>query len=192
MCPCGANSKCPSGRCNRCENRVTRDTSRRAAGLCPKCGLRHPTKGRKECALCRKRFRKQRKRRFLKRKAAGTCTWCGVDEAKVLRALQTFCEKCWIKNRAVAHGVIPSVAWTLWLEQKSICAYTGERMILGGTLPMSASLDHKTPTLRGGGNEKQNLHWVTRKVNLMKSNLTHQEFVALCSRVHFQYATGLC
>jgi hypothetical protein len=64
-------------------------------------------------------------------------------------------------------------------------------MTLGGRTPSSASLDHKTPTLRGGDSSKDNLHWVTRKMNLMKSNLTHEEFVALCSRVHFQYALGV-
>ena len=189
-CPtCKAKSKWPSGRCNRCEKRVRTVKSRRQEGLCPKCGTFPPEGKFIECANCRAQYREQRTKRFEERIANKVCTWCGLQQAKVHHVKQSFCEECWFKQQAARHGVSSELLLVLWTGQRGVCAYSGELMLLGGRSPTSASLDHKIPSKRKGGNEKTNLHWVTRKMNLMKSNLTHEEFVTLCSRVHFQYAS---
>jgi 5-methylcytosine-specific restriction endonuclease McrA len=67
----------------------------------------------------------------------------------------------------------------LFEAQQRTCAYTGEVLIPG----INASLDHKIPTSRGGTNDRENLQWVTARVNSMKSDLTHEEFVALCRHI---------
>lgn len=41
------------------------------------------------------------------------------------------------------------------------------------------SIDHLTPTSRGGSSEPDNLRWVCRSCNLMKSDLTMDEYKAL-------------
>ena len=45
------------------------------------------------------------------------------------------------------------------------------------------SLDHKIPTSRGGFDTVSNLHWTTKQVNTVKSNLMHDEFINLCKVV---------
>ena len=67
----------------------------------------------------------------------------------------------------------------LFEEQGGRCAYTGEPLVPGVT----ASLDHKLPMSRGGLHERDNLQWVTTRINSMKADLTHEEFVALCATV---------
>jgi 5-methylcytosine-specific restriction endonuclease McrA len=64
-------------------------------------------------------------------------------------------------------------------QQGGRCAYSGELLILGQNM----SLDHKTPRSRGGGNELSNLQWVTWRINLMKNDLTHEEFLRMCALV---------
>lgn len=192
ICPtCGAKSKWPSGRCNRCENRVRRVKERQRKGLCSKCGEREPSEGYAECLPCRQRYREQRDRRFQARLKNGRCTWCGGPNAIVHHVQQSFCCKCWFKQQAARYHISYKLLSVLWAEQRGLCAYSGEPMTLGGQLARSASIDHKTPRSRGGTNAKSNLQWVSRKMNLMKNNLTHAEFVELCSRVHFQFATNV-
>ena len=44
-------------------------------------------------------------------------------------------------------------------------------------------LDHVQPKARGGSDSISNLRWVCAEVNIIKRDLTDQEFVALCSQV---------
>lgn len=65
----------------------------------------------------------------------------------------------------------------LWREQKGLCALTGSR------LDRSAQLDHKMPKARGGGDEIDNLQWLSERANLAKRDLTDDEFIRLCETV---------
>jgi hypothetical protein len=53
------------------------------------------------------------------------------------------------------------------------CAYTGKELQPG----TNATLDHKTPQVRGGPTTLENLHWVDAKVNSTKNTLNHEEFL---------------
>jgi hypothetical protein len=64
----------------------------------------------------------------------------------------------------------------LWIEQNGRCAYTNVELVPG----FNASLDHKTPPMKGGSNEKSNLQWVDYRINTMKYNQTHEEFLRTC------------
>jgi len=65
----------------------------------------------------------------------------------------------------------------LWRSQRGACALTGRK------LHRDAQLDHKTPRARGGGDEIENLQWLSPAVNLAKRDLTDSEFIALCREV---------
>jgi len=62
----------------------------------------------------------------------------------------------------------------LFLSQVRRCVYSGIRLVLGD----NASIDHKTPTSRGGGHEIENLQWVDIRINRMKGDMTDSEFRA--------------
>jgi 5-methylcytosine-specific restriction endonuclease McrA len=61
-------------------------------------------------------------------------------------------------------------------NQNGLCAYTGTPLVLGH----NASLDHKIPRSRGGEDRIENVQWVTWDVNRSKTDMTHEEFVAMC------------
>lgn len=65
----------------------------------------------------------------------------------------------------------------LWKKQRGRCALTGRR------LDRTADLDHILPKTRGGGDQISNLRWLSREVNMVKRNLTDDEFFALCGDV---------
>jgi 5-methylcytosine-specific restriction endonuclease McrA len=94
-----------------------------------------------------------------------------------------FCFDHWLKNVGVSHGLGNkkgiALLKSLWEEQKGICAVTGEKLAPGST----ASLDHIIPKSRGGASEKGNLRWVTLRVNQIKWDMTHEEFVEMCRTI---------
>jgi hypothetical protein len=64
-------------------------------------------------------------------------------------------------------------------QQQGRCAYTGIELIPG----LTASLDHIIPTSRGGTHDESNLQWVTKQINCMKTDMTHDEFLAMCQLI---------
>jgi hypothetical protein len=64
-----------------------------------------------------------------------------------------------------------------WYNQRGRCAYTGKR------LDRDAQVDHKTPVSRGGTNTAENLHWVTADANFVKRDMTHPEFISICTDI---------
>ena len=64
-------------------------------------------------------------------------------------------------------------------SQQYMCAYTGEKLVPG----VNASIDHLVPRSRGGNDAPDNLHWVSFRVNVMKGDMTHEEFLALCKLI---------
>lgn len=67
----------------------------------------------------------------------------------------------------------------LFLSQGARCAYSGEALVPG----VNASVDHRQPVSRGGVHALENLQWVSRKVNIMKSDMTHEEFLDTCHAI---------
>jgi len=62
--------------------------------------------------------------------------------------------------------------------QQYRCAYTGELLTVG-----TMHLDHVVPRSRGGNNSVSNLQWITARINRMKSDLDHGEFLRLCEEI---------
>lgn len=67
----------------------------------------------------------------------------------------------------------------LFFAQGTRCAYTGVYLVPG----KNAGLDHMTPASRGGSWAIDNLQWVDQRINVMKSDSTHDEFVATCKLI---------
>lgn len=166
--------------CERCNARSSRwdgaklRRTRRESGLCIDCGAQ-ATEGRQTCSPCRDKDREDRRIANAKIAEAGLCQRCRVDKASI----GVFCEECWYKGRA--QGSLGSSA--RWQELKALliaqgfrCAYSGKLLILGP----DATIDHKIPRSRGGTNDIWNLHWVSRRVNTMKTDFTHEEFIRAC------------
>jgi CRISPR/Cas system Type II protein with McrA/HNH and RuvC-like nuclease domain len=64
----------------------------------------------------------------------------------------------------------------LLIAQNFQCAYSGKSLEMGS----DATLDHKIPRSRGGSDDIGNLQWVSRRVNQMKTDFTHDEFIRAC------------
>lgn len=78
------------------------------------------------------------------------------------------------KNRE--WSVTPEELWSLWLRQDGRCIYTNLELIHGET----ASLDRIDSSK---GYVLENLQWVHRDINRMKSDFDADYFVQLCSLV---------
>jgi 5-methylcytosine-specific restriction endonuclease McrA len=112
------------------------------------------------------------------RRAANLCLRCGAP-ADPIRETDLICLRCWfvhMARKATGSNRNGPVLQALWDAQHGRCAYTGAALVPG----VNASLDHKLPRTRGGSSERENLQWVTTRINSMKNNLTHDEFVSLC------------
>ena len=111
-------------------------------------------------------------------KAEGRCRQCG-NSAAFVRKEEPLCLCCWFGHIAKKYtGTRKSgpMFQAIFEAQNSRCAYTNELLIPG----INASIDHKIPLSRGGNNEHSNLQWVTLRINSMKNDMTHDEFLAIC------------
>lgn len=61
------------------------------------------------------------------------------------------------------------------------CYLTGDKIDV--TKPRSYHFDHKVPVSKSGDNSIDNLGICTKEANMAKSDLTEDEFVALCKKV---------
>jgi hypothetical protein len=92
------------------------------------------------------------------------------------------CEPCWWKEtarQATRRSSDGAEIRALFDRQGGCCVYTGEVLVPGN----NASLDHRTPRVRGGADTLSNLQWVTKAVNTAKGTFTHEEFVLFCRKV---------
>lgn len=80
------------------------------------------------------------------------------------------------RRRGLDFSVDAEYLWQVWEKQGGKCAYTGLTIQLNG----DASLDRIDSSL---GYVHGNVHWVLWKINRMKLNLPHEEFIELCSLV---------
>ena len=112
------------------------------------------------------------------RKRSGQCVGCSSSDM----VTSVHCRKCWFKNAAAARcGGRQNVdqVLSLWEEQNGRCYYTGVELVPGD----NASLDHQIPRSRGGKDVIDNLKWVSDASNMMKFNMTHEEFIDACRNV---------
>jgi 5-methylcytosine-specific restriction endonuclease McrA len=154
----------------------------RQRGVCVDCGG-GTNAGGLRCGKCKQKdgiYQKERRRQWV---ARGCCGECG----KLPRRVGLVCLPCWFRktsrNRTGTHASA-GVLEELWLRQGARCAYTGEQLTPG----VNASLDHKVPVSRGGGHTERNLQWVAERVNRMKTDMTHAEFIAACKDVAVRFA----
>ena len=92
------------------------------------------------------------------------------------------CLADWFKNVASVHFGTRKLGQSLrelWDSQKGLCVYSGEALIPG----FNASLDHKIPITRGGHISLENVQWVSKRVNIMKTDMSDGEFIALCDLI---------
>lgn len=64
-------------------------------------------------------------------------------------------------------------------EQHCKCALTGKVLVPGS----NTSLDHIVPKAKGGGNDSENLQWVTPQANKAKGTMSVREFLTFCQQV---------
>lgn len=75
-------------------------------------------------------------------------------------------------KRGLCWEVTPEDLWSKWIEQEGKCAYTGWSLTHG----VDASLDRKDNNV---GYTLDNVQWVHRDVNRLKSDWSHVRFLEL-------------
>jgi hypothetical protein len=157
--------------------------ARRATKRCLNCSAN--TGGGVRCAPCQSRYRefarnrqevfqqRQTQKRH-QRRESGNCPLCGKPIEAAGRCLRHWL-RLFARNSTGIENNADAIA-RLLEGQQGACIYTGAQLKPG----VNASLDHKTPKVRGGKNEIPNLQWVTALINRMKAHLTHEEFIAIC------------
>lgn len=180
---CTACTACPAltgkRKCQACYDkwnaqRKARRANNKATGLCTECDL-PALPGHVRCQACFDSNRAVTRGRVARLKAEGLCIRCG--KVKTFGDKQ-HCPTCFLK--VTAHSVWRDQhRWTdlkaIFDRQGGVCPYTGKALTLG----LDASIDHITPTARGGTNDLDNLQWVLYDVNLMKLDHLHHEFLEL-------------
>lgn len=156
-----------------------RREERRRQGLCLRCSnplsAEDKDKNHTSCSVCRQKMREAQTQRVSHRRNQKLCLICG--EPAVVRGRTCLCKDCWFTD--IAKGRTGTRKnWLLikkLLERQNYrCAYTGGELTIG----QNASLDHIIPTAKGGDNSIENLQWVDLQINVMKNNMSHQEFIS--------------
>lgn len=149
---------------------------RKAAGVCVLCSA--VTNGTIACQACRDKTKKV----YRKRQSDGRCGSCG--DTLPPRFERKTCHTCSVKHLwAKYSGSV--TGWEALIEklrkQEYKCTYTGELLVLG----KNASIDHVLPRSRYPemAGDPENIQWVTRRVNRLKGEMTHAEFMELVERI---------
>lgn len=148
---------------------------------CVSCGHALPIDRKQtHCEFCIHKRVQQVQARRQRLKELGLCCYCGAPAT--LRNRDPMCETCWFK--AIAQkGTGRRSDWSalkhLLEHQGFSCAYTGKILIIG----VNAALDHIIPISRGGRKSLENVHWIDLKVNAIKQNLTHDEFLDIARSI---------
>lgn len=147
---------------------------RRADGLCPDCGNQTDRPGKTQCSSCATRATKRTMKKRKEREAAGLCKHCNRKAE-----FGTRCQEHWYKAQSsFSTGSIHNWAsLKVLLEAQGFkCAYTGIELIP----TVNANLDHITSKRDGGSDTIDNLQWVDARINRMKTDMSHDAFIAMC------------
>lgn len=195
LCPrCGDVATLNKNHCEACSSRTTeRDQQRRKNrfinGFCTQCGRQPPEPNRKLCANCAITHAKRVIARETKLSKLGLCTKCGKDQFLPSMSNRTSkykeCLMCYLKRTArnnlgsetFAHFLLEKLE-----EQKWICPYTGDKLVLGE----NDSVDHIHPQKRfpDQATDLNNIEWISRRVNMMKQDLLPDEFLDLIAKIY--------
>lgn len=162
---------------------------RQRKGLCVKCNGVKDRRGRGSaiCHACAFEEAAGRRAKVEIAKAANLCIVC--RKVKTDDSDNT-CRKCLFK--AFSGRVFRTTQrWAelqqLFDKQNGCCAITGVPLKICSSKAndhwFAASLDHIVPRAQGGSNEISNLQWVSWLVNRAKSDMTHAQFLNLCTAV---------
>lgn len=177
---------------------------RRAAGVCMQCGS--PELASAVFCLTHKLKHDENQRNRRWRERPKYCATCGVpvvyrrkycstcqieakrtrkQKAKKVRAVRLKQDDpvgywYWVKAKKLRGGTSARDLAELMNKQGQRCVYSGEVLQLASD---NTHLDHILPRSRGGSDHISNLQWITKQVNRMKSDLTHEEFIEACQQV---------
>ena len=149
----------------------------RSERLCIHCD-RKAVVGHSSCKHHMYLSNKQTKERRERYNARNLCLMCGGTRV----GRTSCCLKHWFGNAAynqLGTRTASPILEKIWNAQNGRCAYTGVRLKPGD----NACVDHKRPRSRGGKDIPNNLQWVTKKINRIKNNCTHSEFIHLCHKI---------
>lgn len=172
--------------CLKCkEDRKFRWHEKKTEGLCVVCGKKQATKGFK-CLACYHRCQDGVNKKREERLAKGLCAFC--DNERVGTRL---CLDHYLKFTSKAHfrtSKRHQELLQIFKEQSGVCPYTGRKLTLG----VDASLDHIVPKSRGGSNDDvANLQWVYCRVNFMKQDSLHDEFLDMIREIYENCITAV-
>lgn len=114
-----------------------------------------------------------------RRRSAGHCVRCNAAS----RVDNSYCERCWFRDREKKLDLQPGDLNALWSKQGGKCALSGAALVPGP----NASVDHRVAVCRGGSLGIENLQWVSLQVNYCKRDMSNEDFIALCRSVATRY-----
>lgn len=167
-------------------NAYTRKHAKKRAGQgrCLACGVTCES-GR--CEKCRVKLNAYQKKQRKARVDNGLCRDCGAKSqlsARSKRGYSNYCQSCYLKM--TARSTLGSANfWQVLLDKLYRydwrCYYTGVKLFFGENL----SFDHLNPVLRfpEQKHDPNNIVPATLEVNLMKRDLTKDEFLFLTKQV---------
>lgn len=149
-----------------------------ALSSCFRCSMPRDTHH-KACSECRHEMRINSQQRRKANQTKGLCVQCRSENDT---ECGKYCSVCSFKTSA-RRWLNDSNKWTelrdLLIFQDGKCAYTDVKLSIGG----NASIDHKMPRSKGGAASIENLQWIDWKINRMKTDIPHDEFVSICDYI---------
>jgi hypothetical protein len=181
-CRCGTPTKDGRVWCGKCSKNNSRRNSKvyyenKSKKIC-RCG-ESILDGFTSCEKCRKKLIPHRKKMKNNFRENGLCVRCGKTPMRYkVFPRQTLCEKCYLQQ--CSYNNLGSTKHWKFLKEKLVaqgckCTYTGDKIVLGE----NDSLDHINPVARFPKlkHDLNNVEWITREVNFMKSENTKDEFI---------------
>jgi hypothetical protein len=165
------------------KERLRKEWAQSGTLTCNGCGAVLPDDLYKMCERCREYARvawnRTNRQRLALKHAAGICVECREPVLPPTR----YCRQHWIGTFLRHYRIPPSQNaefWDKFAGQEFRCYYTGVLLVPG----LNASLDHRTPTSRGGSRtDIDNCVWCDIKINAFKNDLTEAEFLERCRAV---------
>jgi len=180
--------------CNSCRDKALEkheelEENRRQAKVCRICGLDKPAPRSKMCSNCSKKYVGYGEQRRITLSVAGKCTSCSGelgDFSEIQNSKKSkVCRQCFLRRLAGTYLKNPDLGFKLerkLMDQEYKCPYSGKILVLG----VNASIDHIYPQSRFPDKkyDLSNLEWVDLYINLLKRDMTKDEFISLIRNIH--------